>query len=399
MNTYLIEPKAPLVFRTGRPFGSTEGGASLDACPPSTLAGALRRTWACQNRPDADPESIADELPKLGCAGPLVVGWNRLERIPHALYPKPSDALQLPQWSGLKLHQVEVVRCLPHEVDPEAEGIDRPNGLMPVLPAGQPMEKPLEGLRLWAFGTMERWLWDEGYVPDAKDMARQFYHNDLPKATRPHVALDDKIKAAKEGALFQSSGLDFAVRRWRNPSLRHAKEGWKDQEFGLLARFQGDLYEDWMKLGGEGRLAAVRRFDDGWPRCPEKLMEMMTQTVGLRLILATPAYFTSGYLPDWVDANNLEGSPPGLPELRLRLKAVACGRWEPLSGWDLAAKRPKALWRLVPAGAVYWFEVRGGWQPDTIEKLWLSSLCSDPQARRDGFGLVLPGVWSGANRE
>ena len=48
--------------------------------------------------------------------------------------------------------------------------------------------------------------------------------------------------------------------------------------------------------------------------------------------------------------------------------------------------------RATPAGAVYWFDILEG-NKEEIPGLWLKPI-SDQQSN-DGFGLVIPGVWSG----
>jgi CRISPR-associated protein Cmr3 len=108
-------------------------------------------------------------------------------------------------------------------------------------------------------------------------------------------------------------------------------------------------------------------------------------------VLATPAIFKNGWLPGWL-GDDLTGSPPGLPAVRIKLTAAAVDRWQPYSGWAMARKHgQRAIRRLVPAGAVYWFELIAGWGED-IADLWLQPISDDPADRNDGFGMVLPGV-------
>jgi CRISPR-associated protein Cmr3 len=46
---------------------------------------------------------------------------------------------------------------------------------------------------------------------------------------------------------------------------------------------------------------------------------------------------------------------------------------------------------MVPAGAVYWFEVIAG--QEHLPELWLQPISDDKQDRKDGYGLTLPGIW------
>ncbi|MCI5168652.1 MAG: hypothetical protein D3903_21790, partial [Candidatus Electrothrix sp. GM3_4] len=126
----------------------------------------------------------------------------------------------------------------------------------------------------------------------------------------------------------------------------------------------------------------------------------------IRLILATPALFTQGWQPGWIKetSEGLIGSPPCFPEIELQLKAFVTPRWQPVSGWDLVRNSQseekqekggpgcaRAVRRMVPAGAVYWFEVKAGYEQ--LPELWLKPVSDLEQDQDDGYGLVLPGIW------
>ena len=164
-------------------------------------------------------------------------------------------------------------------------------------------------------------------------------------------------------------------------------------------------------LGGERRLSTWNAGVEqkGWT-IPSKLLETLSKEPKpkrIRLVLATPAIFTQGWLPGWLKRSGeyLEGRPPGAPEnLRLRLVSACVDRWRPISGWSLEAdsrgrRGPKAIRRLVPAGSVYFFKVEDGDAGKLAEKLWLEPVSDESQDRldqdrRDGFGLALWGVWN-----
>ncbi|MCI5151171.1 MAG: hypothetical protein D3916_17615, partial [Candidatus Electrothrix sp. MAN1_4] len=112
--------------------------------------------------------------------------------------------------------------------------------------------------------------------------------------------------------------------------------------------------------------------------------------------------------PGWIEetSDGLIGSPPCCPKIKLQLKAFISLRWEAVSGWDLVRnpqnkgkdtaekKGPgaaRAVRRMVPAGAVYWFEVMAG--HEHLPELWLQPISDDEQDRNDGYGLALPGIW------
>jgi CRISPR-associated protein Cmr3 len=199
------------------------------------------------------------------------------------------------------------------------------------------------------------------------------------------VAIDRETLAAKAGQLFQTEGLDFSP-----------PGGLTDDPSSglrLLVRCAEPLAAALIHLGGERRLAlAEPRPETAWPQPPQGWLSGIETAGGLSLTLLTPGLFGAGYRPGWLD-DRLQGCPPEAPNVRLRLRASALERWQPHSGWDLAAQRPRAGRKLVPAGAVYWFEIVGKPSTDDLAALWLASLCDHPQDRRDGFGLALPAAW------
>lgn len=374
MQTHLLTPMAPLVLRTGKPFGDTGGGDSFMFPLPSTVAGALRAAHADEEKLDfaTNKEAILG-LASHSALPASIDAQNQIK----ILFPCPADARYIRPAMELMVRRLKPVAMM------EDEGCDLWPGLRPVFLEGEEKAKPAAGPSWWSSSTMLTWLL--GDDPDSENLGPE----QTPVDTRTHVALNPDTLAAKFGHLFQSSGPDFEARRCL-PDTALSSRGWSHERYGLLARFEHQLKPTMVRLGGEGRMASVASCD-GWPRLPAPLKSALEQTNTIRLALATPALFSGGWKPGWIGAD-LTGSPPGFPELVLCLKAAAVTRWQALSGWDMVAKQPKAVRRLVPAGSVYWFEVvqapAEGW-----EKIWLAPISDSEQDRRDGFGLALPGIW------
>lgn len=366
-----LEPLAPLICRSGRPFDDQAGPDGARFPPPSTVAGCLRTGWARQTGKPFEPS-----LMRLAVAGPLLArpdGQGGLQ-----LYaPKPADALYFGTGD-----RARCVRAVPSQFPP-GSGADLPEGLLPVTLSQAEEEKPVKGPAWWAWDDLLSFrrgqdlpharLVDNGWSPPPGDR-------------RTHVAIDRSTLAADPGRLFQTEGLDLAP-----PS------GLSDDPTSglrLLVRCAEPLSAALVHLGGERRLARLEpRPESAWPAPPEGWLVAVQAARGLSLTLLTPGLFGAGYGPGWID-DRLQGSPPEAPNVRLRLRAAALDRWQPHSGWDLAAQRPRAGRKLVPAGAVYWFEVLGEPSTEDLRGLWLASLCDHPQDRRDGFGLALPAAWT-----
>jgi CRISPR-associated protein Cmr3 len=146
-------------------------------------------------------------------------------------------------------------------------------------------------------------------------------------------------------------------------------------------------------IGGKRRLALVENVGAELFAAPR---ELPGQALGLRLILATPAHFQRGWLPDGLEREEHKGRPcwvgklPGV-EGRVVLRAALVNRPLELSSWDMARGKPRATRRLVPAGSTYFFERVDG-QPFTdFKALWLAAWGG---GHEEGLGRVLPGSWN-----
>lgn len=377
-----IDPLAPVIVRSGRPFDDQTGADSARFPPPSTLAGCLRTAWARQTGKPFGPELL-----NLTVAGPLLIRTDPDKSL-DLLVPKPADALYF--GSGT---EARCVRAEPKLFD-EGSGSDLPKGLLPVQLTTKEKEKPGKGPAWWTWNDLlafregqtltHNQLSDNGWSPELGDR-------------RTHVAIDRDTQSAKSGQLFQTEGLDLDP---TNPFLKSEP----CHTLRFLMRFAEPLTSGLVHLGGERRLAELRPEAEAvWPQIPENWFEQIIQAGGLSLTLLTPAVFSAGYRPGWLD-DKLEGSPPptpgmsSSPDVRLHLMAVAVDRWQPHSGWDLQHWKPRATRKLVAAGATYWFTIIGKPNADDLAKLWLASLCDGEQDRRNGFGLALPAAWKPVTR-
>ncbi len=371
-----LAPLAPLIVRSGRPFDDQAGADPARLPPPSTLAGCLRTAW-----PRQTGAAFGPGLAQIAVAGPLLARPKPGGGLDY-LVPKPADALYLPSDRG--------DRCVRAEPKPyaEGEGGDLPAGLLPVQLTEDLSGKSAQGPAWWAWQDLIAFR--RGDPPGlAPIKARGWSPPEGDRRT--HVAIKPATQAADPGRLFETEGLDLEC---GNPWLK------QPDAIGvrLVARCERPLGSTLVHLGGERRLAALEPLTDAdWPQPPADWHQLILRDGGLSLTLLTPGLFGAGYRPGWLGAD-LTGSPPGAPALRLQLVAAALGRWQPQSGWDLAAPTPGGAPRpgrkAVPAGAVYWFRFLATPSPADLAALWLASLCDAEQDRRDGFGLALPAPWT-----
>lgn len=376
MKTYQIDPMAPLVFRSGRPFGeSSRDGANFPWS--SSVAGMLRtvamdvKGWAAKGLTDGQQ----NELMGMAAAGPLLARREAGQVMP--MFPKPADALYLLRESATK---PEVYRLAPGEY-PEGCHSDLPPGLSPVmLEENAPKSKPQKGAEYWTLDQLLAWRHNEvvrfSNLPENKPVVD----------TRTNVAIDRNTFASASGKLFQIEAQDFG-------SARLKQGGFDQVDWLLLARFSEALPEQAVTLGGERRLSWLASAPTDPLAMPDDYASHLANSSGLALTLATPALFNQGWKPVWLD-EKLEGNFPDIPGLRLRLKAAAIERWQGISGWDLKKWQPKLARKAVAAGATYWFEIIGTPPLDWEQSLWLASISDEKQNRRDGFGMVIAGSWT-----
>jgi CRISPR-associated protein Cmr3 len=403
----VITPRDPVVFRDGRPF-NPDGFNLARTWPwpfPSTLAGALRTVLGRIAAPDGqDPfeseESVA-VLKAVKVSGAFMLANGKVH------FPRPADAVG----RAVSPEEIAVESLTPRPLDP-GEGCDWPDylqhaDLWPVAP--QSPGKPEELPDFWSFDRVIEWL--TGRARDwrlsKKDCSKQGFIYSVPTEERVHVSIDRaRGTVAGEGSLFVTKGLAFpdgwSMVLWVEPPAGPLEDA--------LRRLSG-VYP----LGGERRLARFEVLDGDdalavaqalGRSAPEPVKRELADAGGLRMLLVTPVPFASGWLPGWLDPGSWEGSPPGFEgSVRLRLRGARLDRWVAMSGWSLenwtsrdgrVVRRPgpKPVRRLVPQGAVYFFEIASGHAEALAEQGWLVSVADEPQDRADGFGLVVWGSWA-----
>ena len=372
-----LEPLAPIIVRSGRPFDFQAGADAARFPPPSTLAGCLRTAWARETGADFGPE-----LAERAIAGPLLVRVDANGQPQQPLVPKPADAHYFGHGKDARC-----VRAEPRAFD-DGSGADLPVGLSPVRLLEEIEEKASSGPRWWGWEDFIAWRAERTHAPDPSQLEANGWS---PPAgdRRTHVAIDADTLAADAGRLFQTEGLDL------EPDNAWPRQKSEPSGLRLLARFSEPLAAGLVPLGGERRLARLHpQPAEHWPQPPRPdWFSRMRQQRGLTLTLLSPGIFTAGFRPGWLD-ETLQGEPPGAPGVRLQLVAAALERWQPHSGWDLASRQPRATRKLVAAGATYWFRLLDAPEDAALEALWLASLCDAEQDRRDGYGLALPAPWT-----
>jgi len=365
---------------------------SLDWPNPSVLSGSVRTMIGKSNDPAFNPDTIS-LLKDIAVSGPFALYEGQL------FFRSPRDIAVRKFDDG----KTQVYSIRPKELN-KGEGVNMPDeSILPamILDKGEGEDfKPSVIAPLWSYDLMTEWLADPDcnsfIVPDITDSKGTKVLNLPEKDPRVHVGINPEKGLSDEGMLFETIGLDFSIKG----NSRGIQVAARLDDQGEYSEFVSNI-NSYHPFGGKRRLSHWKTVSEqkGW-KCPEKVLSKLSKNTGLRMVLATPAIFSGGWLPGWLKKNKgfYEGSPPGSPEnICIRLVGACIERWNPLSGWSLEKVGPKPLRRMVSAGSVYFFEVISGEPANLAKTLWLqpvSDIGEDKgQNLLDGFGSALWGAW------
>ena len=378
ITAWLVLPRVPLIFRDGRPFEAVPGARarSLPFPYPTTLAGALRTREGFQKRGGNFNDETVQALLQRRIWGPYLAEMDQQGQLRAWYVPAPQDALWVNEEGTIIRYWLRPM---------EAPGItEMPDGLMPVGPKEHLKAKPYrQAPAFWSWEALKEWLvnpQDGPAVPENVGLPA------LLQESRMHVHIDPGTQTAREGFLFQTTGLRFVF-------VPEGK-GWSEaRHLALLICTDAEVDEGIGYLGGERRTVYWQKMDWQPPLPPDEVL-VSAERGAVRMVLMTPAHFEKGYLPTWLQSA-VEGVQAHVQAVALTQRAVA------ISGWDMKANHEKPSRRLVPAGAVYYLHLEG--PPEArrrfVETLWFQPLSDTEQDRRDGLGQVVFGVWNGQPEE
>lgn len=201
---------------------------------------------------------------------------------------------------------------------------------------------------------------------------------------RVGIGLNYTTGTAREGLLYRAGMIrtETSYLSDKGPNIS------KTRKLRIILDYEGLLlpFRGLMKVGGESKAMAYEHCVD------EEIQDLnidRSRIKGKRfkVYLATPAKFSNGWLPGWIDERTLTGTYKGT---LLKLLTAAIGRYVPIGGFDMKEKRPKPMFRAVPAGSVYYFEVLDGSDlVEVINKFHYVNI-SDFDGQQ-GFGLAFAG--------
>ncbi len=367
---YRIKPLDPLISRDARQFGAGSPMHPLNWITNTVIAGAVRTAlWKISDNPES--RETLETLKKIPVKGNFPIIDRKI------FFPRPLDIIK----SANDIYQIKPGKF------PDNSGANMPlDGLMPSFPDNDEDFKPERLNAFWEKDMIIHWLihGKKNFTLDNTKTLSAPAHDE-----RVHASIDTSTGTSRDGMLFSTTGLDFI--RKNGDEKTFEPERFSQEEISIDVNDMNLPAKFIAPVGGERRLAEFSRHEEDsslW-ECPEDFPEI---DGNLRLVLASPAMFKNGWLPDWIDPATLTGTIPNTNATAKLISAVT-DRWQPVSGWhyERGIAGPKPMRRAVPSGSVYFLRITGG----TVEakSLWLKSICTDEQDINDGFGLILPGKW------
>lgn len=452
------------LFRDGRPFTAGQGhhARSVFPPPPGTMLGAARAVLLdafFKARRGTNPEPRVDDYGnwlRHGKPG------NSRRKETLDLYQKAEDDFGTGTKTKTKvsIQGPFVVSFIPpdnpHAVRKQVLFFPAPRDLATFSQktrdachlAFNPLREPIDGLKVSGMDSSLSWRPRSLQLPpvddDEPEEVRWVTLNQLTGYLDgpTNSKTNSKAKSVRDPFGFEPrTGLALTPERtaregyfYRADFVRPHAEQWSQVNAGEAARrtillaevpdVAGPDNQWWISLGGEGRLARVRRAPDTNLLTPAQLLSDLLNPNGaktdrvrskakaepscwLRLLLLQPAVFSDGWLPDNVqpaEAGTVDGATEAnlvlsVDDHQFALRGAMVGKPHVVSGWDLAARAPKPLARAVPAGSVYYFEYAGS--PETREAAVDAFIAAYhgqyvPQKNEDyrqaGYGLAVVGV-------
>ena len=321
-----IDPLDTLFFKDSRPFTMSEETWAKGIFPPypSVIYGALRSAYFADHTEDLKKANeVGDPT-----AGLKIRGLYFLNRQDDEIYlPLPLDCV-MEKGAGNSVSLLQMK---------ELSGIVSSCPTRYVLKGGGDVENVEEGL-------INKKALNE-YLKCSKESFSSVIRLSDMVLTEPKVgiSIDKKKGRAAEGMLYR-----IGTKRLNKLCLVVDFEGLELPEHGM------------MKLGGEGKAVSYRRIGLSQP-----VVDNYSSTNSkFKVYLSTPAFFTNGWLPGWIDQKTLVGK---IGNIEVELLTAAIAKPSSIGGFDMKTQKPKPMRKTVPAGSVYYFEIQDSSFQDALD--------------------------------
>lgn len=378
----LIKPRDTLFFKDARPFrkGVETEGYSIFPPNPSTVYGALRTAFISEN---GGLDKFLDGSLKNYIGVPPEKKYGKLSnemgdfRLKGIFLSEDSEDIYFP----LPLDLINIEGELkPLEL---RENREFKSNMPSEMILWNPLPGKVEGLSGALISKKDFYSYIKG---DSEDLCPIEFDDYAVIEPKVGIERNNETKASRDGMLYRLN----TVRLREKYAIYAEYEGVDFPEKGIL------------KLGGEGKSCYYKRVDltlaDFFRENLDYIKDKIEETQRFKLYFSTPAIFSHGWRPSWLaDEKNAFSIDPEVFKarynlsLKCKLLAAAVGRARYIGGWDIANNRPKPMYKAIPAGSVFYYELsEDETADDIIDAFWCKNI-SDYFAE-EGYGLTWVGV-------
>ena len=373
-----LEPNDTFFFRDGRPFtkGEQSEGHSIFPPLPSTVLGALRTAYIAEFGDLSDfysggmcktigtPKSLGNAMRVRG-----VFLANSHNNGMEMFFSVPLDLV-------FKKNNTQLHLLTPCSKNFASNGIINDSL---TWPTSESIESDADGLL--QMGALRRYL-------QGNDQSLRLTNRTtlIERESKTGIARDRHTLSSEEHMLYR---IDMS--RFKN----------RDGNYGFVVEYECPKklpQKGLLKLGGESKGFVYQRSNCNLDPLSENqhlitVKNAIQKTGRFKLYFATPTIFQNGWLPSWLDRNNLSGMYPidNTSPISLKLITAAVGKPIPVGGWDMAKGKAKPTYRAVPAGSVYYFELKDKNRINNLINAFHYQNISDKRSK-EGFGLAFIGV-------
>jgi CRISPR-associated protein Cmr3 len=354
-----IEALDTLFFRDGKPFEKSDDVWATGMFPPlpSVIYGALRSAYLGQN--DISLEEVEEKTAGLRIKNIWykIKGENEDGTTEYKYFPMPLDLVQ-----KKVLSRSEKIRVEDYDLHSSYRLQQRELNF-------SSSSKELLGQEILTIDedvetVQHTFITDDDFKKYLKkDTIGEVYQFNPKSEAKIGIARSNATRTTSEGNLYRVGML-----RTETVTIWVEFEGLELEKMGLL------------QLGAERKLAKYKS-----PRIAKaptsKLEDLNIETEKqFKLYLTTPAIFKNGYYPTKIFEK---------AGIKVELTSCVVGKNLNIGGFDMVAKAPKEMFKAVPAGSVYHFNLISGSLADLDESIRTNNICEE--RGQEGFGIAFIG--------
>jgi CRISPR-associated protein Cmr3 len=314
-----------LFFRDAKPFSMGEetwANSLFPNIPPSVLLGALRTAYASEKQ--LAKEEIFDKTKNISIKNyGLVLGSNLSFSIPYDLVGYEGETSGLDTCENL-MSSSPFENILIGKANKKAEDLDSFRMNLSTF------NSYLNGEKAFGYDLKDR---DENVLLNLNDFTTA-----EPKTG---IGRSKQTNTTREGALYRVGMTRLEGKEKENVAFFQVEVDNLDiADEGVL------------RLGAENKVVHYQPFTK---KSTIKPLSDWNNTDCFKIYLYTPAILDKGIIPNWIDEKNeMQGEIAGI---KVKLQTCAVGRFLTFGGFDIKEQKPKQMYKAVPSGSVYYFEL------------------------------------------